>query len=346
MRKQENKIKRERGITLVALVVTIVIIVILASVTLVATFGKNGIIKKAELARDLASNSVAKENEDMNRLMYEYTNIMLGGGEVPEPPKDETPPTVSIEVGKITETSIAVTVNAEDKESGLAEKDTYKYYINGEAEPRETSTSNSYTFTGLTAETEYTIKVEAFDKAGNKGENSTTVSTNKSYPIIEEKLKEGDYVTYPSSQGDLKCIVLYDNTSSYGIQIITMDTVDDVTLGVNISLGNNDFTKAIKSYNSAISNLNNKATEYINDTYASDARCVGSVPNDKNHEAGMHKTQFGGEYDGKLRDTDNNYETDYNKMQVINGGIQNIGKNYWLASRIVFSISNNSDFRM
>ena len=185
MRKQKNKIKRERGITLVALVVTIVIIVILASVTLVATFGKNGIIKKAELARDLASNSVAKENEDMNRLMYEYTNIMLGGGEVPESPKDETPPTVSIEVGEITETSIAVTVNAEDKESGLAEKDTYKYYINGEAEPRETSTNNSYAFTGLTAETEYTIKVEAFDKAGNRGENSVKASTKKKDTISD-----------------------------------------------------------------------------------------------------------------------------------------------------------------
>ena len=141
--------RREKGITLVALVVTIVIIVILSSVTLTATFGENGIIKKAELARDLATNSTIKENEDMNSLMDEYANIMSGGGEVPEPPKDTTPPTVSIEVGETTETSIAVTVNATDDSGEIAK---YIYHINGK-EPQE-NTTNTYKYDGLTAGTE------------------------------------------------------------------------------------------------------------------------------------------------------------------------------------------------
>ena len=172
--------RREKGITLVALVVTIVIIVILSSVTLTATFGENGIIKKAELARDLATNSTIKENEDMNSLMDEYTNIMSGGGEVPEPPKDETPPTVSIQVGEVTETSIAITVNATDDSGEIA---SYKYYLNGEEQ--KTDTANTYTFTGLTAGTEYEIKVEAFDKVGNKGEGSTKTSTKKKDSISD-----------------------------------------------------------------------------------------------------------------------------------------------------------------
>ena len=77
--------KKQEGITLVALVVTIIII-ILSTVTISAIFGENGIIKKAELARDLASNSIAKENEDMNSLMDKYSNVMNGDGEIPEPP--------------------------------------------------------------------------------------------------------------------------------------------------------------------------------------------------------------------------------------------------------------------
>ena len=172
--------RREKGITLVALVVTIVIIVILSSVTLTATFGENGIIKKAELARDLATNSTIKENEDMNSLMDEYTNIMSGGGEVPEPPKDETPPTVSIQVGEVTETSISITVNATDDSGEIA---SYKYYLNGEEQ--KTDTANTYTFDGLTAGTEYEIKVEAFDKAGNRGENSVKASTKKKDTISD-----------------------------------------------------------------------------------------------------------------------------------------------------------------
>ena len=180
MRKQAKKMKRERGITLVALVVTIVIIVILASVTISATFGENGIIKKAELARDLATNSTIKENEDMNSLMDEYTNIMSGDGEVPEPPEDETPPTVSIEVGEITETSIAITANATDDSGEIAK---YVYHINGK-EPQE-STTNTYKYDGLTAGTQYSIKVEAYDKANNKGESTTTASTKKKDTIAD-----------------------------------------------------------------------------------------------------------------------------------------------------------------
>ena len=45
-------IKREKGITLVALVITIIIIIILATVTLNFAFGDNGLIKRAEDARD------------------------------------------------------------------------------------------------------------------------------------------------------------------------------------------------------------------------------------------------------------------------------------------------------
>ena len=160
-----------------ALVITIVIIIILTSVTLVATFGENGIIKKAELARDLVTNSTIKENENMNSLMDEYANIMSGGENIPEPPKDETPPIVSIVVGTKTENSIEVTANATDDSGIIA---SYKYYLNGAEQKADTA--NTYTFTGLTAGTEYEIKVEAFDKAGNKGENSTVVRTKIKLP--------------------------------------------------------------------------------------------------------------------------------------------------------------------
>ena len=51
-----EKYKGKTGITLVSLVITIIIIIILATVTINMAFGDNGLIREAELARDLTAN--------------------------------------------------------------------------------------------------------------------------------------------------------------------------------------------------------------------------------------------------------------------------------------------------
>ena len=89
----------------------------------------------------------------------------------------EKPVVSNISVDEVTSDSIKVTVTAEDNESGLEDTGTYRYYLNNEESPRETSESNTYTFTGLTASTAYTIKVEAVDRAGLVGENTTSART-------------------------------------------------------------------------------------------------------------------------------------------------------------------------
>ena len=84
MREKEN-IKKERGITLVALVITIIIIIILATITMNMAFGDNGLIKQAQKAKDMAANSVIAEQEGMNSLMQEYANVMAEDSEIPDP---------------------------------------------------------------------------------------------------------------------------------------------------------------------------------------------------------------------------------------------------------------------
>ena len=92
--------------------------------------------------------------------------------------KDGKAPTVSVKVGEVTDTTIAVTVNATDNESGLADNNAYKYYLNNEEAPRATSSSNTYTYEGLTATTPYNIKVEVVDKGNNTGTGTTSATTN------------------------------------------------------------------------------------------------------------------------------------------------------------------------
>ena len=48
--------KNQRGITLVALVVTIIILIILATVAISFAFGSNGLVNRAEQARDYYAN--------------------------------------------------------------------------------------------------------------------------------------------------------------------------------------------------------------------------------------------------------------------------------------------------
>ena len=91
---------------------------------------------------------------------------------------DKKAPTVSISTGAITENSIEVKVTASsDGESGLVDTNTYKYYANNEL--KYTGTQTNYTITGLNAGTSYTIKVEAYDKAGNVGTTTTSATTVK-----------------------------------------------------------------------------------------------------------------------------------------------------------------------
>ncbi len=99
---------------------------------------------------------------------------------------DKTAPVITkFEVTETTYNSIAVQVEAEDKESGLATSDTYKFYLNDEIEERGISTDGRYKFDGLTtSETEisYKVRVEIYDNAENKSEK--IIQSINTKPVI------------------------------------------------------------------------------------------------------------------------------------------------------------------
>lgn len=61
-----KKSKQEQGITLVALVVTIIVLLILAGVTISAVLGENGLVQKAKRATQVHQNAIITENNQMN----------------------------------------------------------------------------------------------------------------------------------------------------------------------------------------------------------------------------------------------------------------------------------------
>ena len=58
----------EKGITLIALVVTIVVLLILAGVSINALFGNNGIIEKAQEAQNKMDEAQQKDSNSINQL--------------------------------------------------------------------------------------------------------------------------------------------------------------------------------------------------------------------------------------------------------------------------------------
>ena len=250
--------KKESGVTLVSLVITVIVMVILAGVTLSSLTGENGIITVAQAASQNMINASREEDALIQNLLNEIKDVGGGSGsggdiEIPEIKisfgeiiweggkakisiqsseagktieyqingtsgewkeiasggtienlqhgdtiyarltdeegssgvitkkiEDKIAPRVSVEVGDITGTSIAVTVTATEEESGLAEIETYKYYI-GEAIMGR-STSNTFTYTELSEETDYTLTVVVTDKAGNEGEGTAEATTMQPEP--------------------------------------------------------------------------------------------------------------------------------------------------------------------
>ena len=153
--------------------------------------------------------------------------------------------------------------------------------------------------------------------------------------------KKSPYVNYPSSKGKILCRVLY-NDELNGVQIVSVNSVTNLKLGVedenpNVT-GSDNNTKAINSYNRAITTLNEKAEEY-KDTLglANDARCVGSNPSNKNYPDNLTGDDRSNAMDGNAFKSDTNSQNDMNRLYEINAlndfGETPKGERFWLASR-------------
>ena len=106
MYKVKSKLKNQKAITLISLIVTIVILIILAGIIISMTVGSNGIITRAREARNLYINAQEEEQVKLNALAEQLTNGETGSDEnkLPENTKDtEAGTEVALEPGWGTE---------------------------------------------------------------------------------------------------------------------------------------------------------------------------------------------------------------------------------------------------
>lgn len=67
--------KEERGITLIALVVTIIVLLILAGVAISLTIGQNGIFNRAQAAANTWRNAETNESHAFNEFNATFDSV-------------------------------------------------------------------------------------------------------------------------------------------------------------------------------------------------------------------------------------------------------------------------------
>ena len=80
----QKLLKEQRGITLIALVVTIVILIILAAVSMTMVLGNNGIFEQAKKGANSMASAEANTQEGFNSLSSEIDKILNGEEVKPE----------------------------------------------------------------------------------------------------------------------------------------------------------------------------------------------------------------------------------------------------------------------
>ena len=186
-----KNIVAERGITLLALIITVVIMIILAAVTINVTLGDGGLINQAQHAAEQTANATKSEQEQIDDLVSQLNDI-LSGSEIPEP--DPSLPDGTITIGNPVwagDGTASVTV------SSSASGYTIEYQINGTSEGGWTDVTNG-NISGLKHGDTVNVRITDGDKTSqvqSKQISDTANPGNASIMFNKTELIVGEALT-------------------------------------------------------------------------------------------------------------------------------------------------------
>ena len=231
------KKNRQKGITLIALVVTIVVLIILATVSILAVFGDNGIIARAQTAKDTHEKGKADETNTLDDYASYIGNYLDGkggssggGSDTPTKPAEGITATVEGKTVTITKDNVA----------------TYLGKVVTNYVPTATTVTvgtNTYTVSN-----NYRLYYIDFEKKYNKDEVSVFLKadcTNKNYalPITDTTASTADNVkikalnpslykdgaTSPTASNEnMKAVTFLTNTNNWNSLKIGASIADKV----------------------------------------------------------------------------------------------------------------------
>ena len=242
--------RRNSGITLIALVVTIVVLIILATVSINTVLGDNGIIKKAQEAKEAYSKSVKAEDTAMQKLlneMVQYDTDNSGSG------------------GETTKPAEGITATVDGKTVTITKDNVATYLGRVVTNYKPTATTVAVGGTTYTVSNNYRLYYVDFDKKYNKDEVSVFLkadctSNNYTLPVTDTTASTADNVkikalnpslykdgvTAPAaSQANMKAVTFLTNTSNWS----SLKTGASLADKVNYVVGAPSVEMMFDSYN-------------------------------------------------------------------------------------------------
>ena len=300
----KTKIKNDmKGITLIALVITIIVLLILAGVSIAMLTGQNGILTQSQNAKEQTENSNNWEQVKLAVTAGKLENITKG-----------TDLNTAIQ-NELRKTDSAATVTGETEEKEI----TYfgKVY-------------NVNVKTGATSDGE--------DEFQKPDYNEAMLSLKQKDYVLYDTGVEGvgkilcQVLYEASSEYGLQIIPV--DCIKKNDEYVQVEIFDSKTTGLmpgdSTIITSSEEEEYKDKYNTVIEELNSKAMEYANTNYIVDARCIGSNPKAKNSE--NKNMKLGKRQEStELKDEDDNYTIDYENLSNLN--MLNTAEAYWMASR-------------
>lgn len=358
MEKTSRKVKTTRGITLIALVVTIVVLLILAGITISLVFSENGVIKKAGEAKEETRGATVEEARDMWELDKSLTQYVGGSSQSLDELLDSLESQKSItaeekaqikETGSVTIGSRTITFNTARTLVELYDAGELKIgdYVN-----YQNPTSGSYTSLGTKTGMSELIDDgsdpdQMFNVANNQltwrvlGKDETTGGIKL---IAGSPMKRESNVAYPedpyyymygangyiNAETELNNIcALYKNDLAQTARSITIEDVNQV-VGVTVDETGRPSLDESGYYGQTYSYTNQYASpeDYLTGTRSNFSKTSDFYGYMANNSSLTTAT------DQRL------YDLLFDNVEYMSG------KAYWLASRCVYAGSSYAGFRV
>ena len=237
---------KNSGITLIVLVVSIVVLIILATVSINAVLGQNGIIKKAQQAKEMYEQSVTNEDTAMQELLNE---LAVDREDKEDDTSDPTKDWDLNKVDKVTsEDNIIVPVPKGYTASTVTgEKSVSSGFVIKEGnDGSKTEGINEFVWVPVSNIS------DIYDEANNAGQLwdfSGTTSSKKTYPTTKNSgYREPDVVTNASSGSDSTSGTQCDAVSTNLQQAGLSSTATASTFKTQLQNEFNEMIKSVKTY--------------------------------------------------------------------------------------------------
>lgn len=299
---------KESGITLIALVITIIILIILAGVSINILLGENGIITKAKEAKEIAKlGEIIEELEllkgpvAMNNLgrveMQKYLEYAYGNFKH------------NITNTKIIDEKYAY-ITVDSKYLFLLEQeDNWNLLIIYKGEPKDPTAIQGGEYV------------------------SYQHRTGQSFTITRDQTGHSEDQTFNTSDYTGSWKILY-NDDIHGLQIISTDIVGELTLKGKIG------------YNKLVPTLNTISSYYRNTEYDGSARSIGSSATGETDTTAYYTNSnysFIASHASDMLAGDEFAANDYAQLAQL-GMTKLDNKYYWMASRYVLINENGAGF--